>query len=132
MTENEIAKIVHNKYQKVLQTLGVGLLEKAYQTVLDYELQQEGLRVESEVELPINYEGIVLDNAYRVDLLVEDKVIIELKAVEKLVPIHRSQLLTYLKMSGKRLGLLINFGDTQYTDNFKRVLNCNNPAELDK
>ncbi len=63
MTENEIAKIVHDKYQKVLQTLGVGLLEKAYQTVLDYELRQAGLHVEAEVELPVNYEGIVLDHA---------------------------------------------------------------------
>lgn len=131
MTENEIAQIVYQKYQKIVQSLGIGLLEKAYQTILAYELRQAGLSVETEVELPIRYEGISVENAYRVDMLVENKVILELKAIEKLTPIHRSQLLTYLKMSGKKLGLLINFGDTQYKDNFKRILNCDDPDELD-
>jgi len=132
MTENEISKIVFESYQKVLKALGPGLLEKAYQTILAYELKKHGLVVETEVELPVIYEGIVLEQAYRVDILVENKVIIELKAVEKLIDVHRSQLLTYLRMSHKKLGLLINFGSALYTDNFKRVLNCDSIAELDK
>jgi len=132
MTENEISKIVYESYQRVLKTLGPGLLEKAYQTILAYELKKHGLTVETEVELPVIYEGIVLDQAYRVDILVENKVIIELKAVEKLIDVHRSQLLTYLRMSHKKLGLLINFGSSLYTDSFKRVLNCDSVAELDK
>ena len=132
MTENEIAQIVHHTYQKIQKTIGPGLLEKAYQLILAYELRQTGLDVQTEVNLPIKYESLVVEQAYRLDMLVEGKVIIEIKAVEKLSPIYRSQLLTYLKMSGKKLGLLINFGDTNYADNFKRVLCCTSPDELDK
>lgn len=132
MTENGIAQIVHEKCLKIQQTLGVGLLEKAYQQVLVYELRKEGLKVETEVELPINYEQLTINNAYRVDLLVEDKVIIEIKAIDKLLPIHRSQVLTYLRMSGKKLGLLMNFGDSNYSENYKRILNCASPDELER
>ena len=131
MTENEIAKIVFESYQRVLKTLGPGLLEKAYQTILAYELKKHGLIVETEVALPVIYEDVILDQAYRVDILVENKVILELKAVDKLIDVHRSQLLTYLRMSHKKLGLLINFGSPLYAENFKRVLNCDNVAELD-
>lgn len=131
MTENEISKIVFESYQRVLKTLGPGLLEKAYQTILAYELKKHGLIVETEVALPVIYEDVILDQAYRVDILVENKVILELKAVDKLIDVHRSQLLTYLRMSHKKLGLLINFGSPLYAENFKRVLNCNNVAELD-
>ncbi|MBQ0137221.1 MAG: GxxExxY protein [Bacteroidales bacterium] len=131
MTENEISKIVFESYQRVLKTLGPGLLEKAYQTILAYELKKHGLIVETEVALPVIYEDVILDQAYRVDILVENKVILELKAVDKLIDVHRSQLLTYLRMSHKKLGLLINFGSPLYAENFKRVLNCDNVAELD-
>jgi len=132
MSENEIAKIVFEAYKAVLEVLGPGLLEKAYETALVYELKQRGLDAKPQVELPIVYKGITIEQAYRLDILVNSKVILELKAVDKLIPVHRSQLLTYLKMSGKKLGLLINFGDMLYADGFKRVVNCEHPQELDE
>jgi GxxExxY protein len=94
---------------QVHRELGPGLLESAYEACLFYELCDRSLRVERQKSLPVKYRGIVLDCGYRIDLLVEDKVIIELKAVEQLLPIHRAQVLSYLKLSGCRLGLLINF-----------------------
>lgn len=131
MSENEIAKIVYIAYKKIGQTLGLGLLEKTYGEVLAYELQKAGLSVEKEVDLPIKYESLCVEHAYRIDLLVDNKVIIELKAQDKLLPIHQAQLLTYLRLSGKKLGLLINFGSSLTSESFKRVVNCKNVAELD-
>jgi GxxExxY protein len=87
-----------------------GLLESAYQAILIYELQKRGLRVEPEKEVPIIYESLQLHTGFRADLMVEDKVIVELKSVEQVAPVHKKQLLTYLRLADKRLGLLINFG----------------------
>lgn len=123
MTENEIAAIVFELHKEILANIGGGMLEHAYQEILSYELKEKGLKVETEVELPLQYKTLNIENAYRIDILVEDKVVIELKAVEKLLPIHHSQLLTYLKLSNKKLGLLVNFGGPYALAGFKRVAN---------
>jgi GxxExxY protein len=93
----------------VHRALGPGLLESTYEACLVYELTQRGLKVERQKELPVRYHGVQLDCGYRIDLLVEDTIIVELKAVDKLEPIHEAQLLSYLKLSGIKIGLLINF-----------------------
>jgi GxxExxY protein len=89
--------------------LGPGLLESAYQTCLAYELSSRGLKIQTQVPLPITYHGVSLDAAYRIDIVVEDLVVIEIKAIERVLPIHDAQLLSYLKLSGKKLGLLLHF-----------------------
>ena len=93
----------------VHRELGPGLLESTYEACLFYELEQRGLKVEKQRELPVRYRGVHLDCGYRIDLLVEDSVIVELKSVDNLLPIHEAQLLSYLKLSGIKVGLLINF-----------------------
>ena len=103
--------------------LGAGLLESAYEHCLCYELNKRGLKVESQLTLPIHYDGQKIDAGYRIDLMVEDTIIIELKTVERLLPIHTAQLLSYLKMSDKKLGLLINFNVTSLKNGIKRVVN---------
>ena len=102
--------------------LGPGLLESVYEAVLAYELEKRGLQVAKEVPLPVVYEDVCLDLGYRIDLIVNDCVLMELKAVEKLHPIHEAQLLTYLKLTGKRLGLLINFNTRLIKDGIKRMV----------
>jgi GxxExxY protein len=109
MNINEVSGQIVDAGMKVHSALGPGLLESAYEGCLLYELQRRGARVLKQVELPVVYDGIQIDVGYRLDLLVEDLVIVELKAVEALAPIHEAQLLTYLKLSGKKLGLLMNF-----------------------
>ena len=96
---------------EVHKTLGPGLLESIYEDCLCAELRSRGLRVERQVELPIVYKGLLIDGTFRIDILVEDTVIVELKAVERVLPVHQAQLLTYLKLSGKKTGLLMNFND---------------------
>ena len=108
---------------KIHSTLGPGLLESAYQTILVYELEKRGLRVESERPVPIIYESIQLDAGFRADLVVEDKIIVELKSVEQVAVVHKKQLLTYLRLADKRLGLLINFGALLIKDGISRVVN---------
>jgi len=103
--------------------LGAGLLESAYEHCLLYELNKRGFKVQSQITLPIHYDGQRIDAGYRIDLMVEDSIIIELKTVERLLPIHTAQLLSYLKMSNKRLGLLINFNVTSLKNGIKRVAN---------
>lgn len=103
--------------------LGPGLLESAYEKCLCFELAQRSIKFESQVPLPVIYKGVTLDCGYRIDLVVEDLVIIELKTVEKFHPIHEAQLLSYLKLSGKNLGLLINFHVPVLKDGVKRVVN---------
>ncbi len=125
MTENEIAKIVFNSALKVHQALGPGLLESAYCECLCYELYKAGLYVEKQKPLPLVYEEIKLDAGYRVDIMVENKFIIEVKSVEELHDIHLAQLLTYLKLSDCKLGLLINFNVLLIKDGIKRVINGN-------
>ena len=123
MTENEIATIVVDAALKIHKTLGPGLLESVYQAVLDFELQKRGLRVTQQVGLPVHYEGIKLELGFRVDLIVSDKVIIEIKSVETLAPVHKKQLLTYLRLMNLRLGLLINFNVELIKDGIHRVVN---------
>ncbi len=122
MNEKEVAKIVVDAAFKVHTTLGPGLLESVYEVVMDFELRQRGLVVARQVMLPIQYESLRIENALRVDLLVEDKVVVELKSVDVLIPIHKKQLLTYLKLSGKKLGLLINFNEYFIKDGISRVI----------
>ena len=123
MTENAIATIVVDAVYKVHTTLGPGLLETVYEVVLAHELKQRGLHVERQVAIPIRYESITFDEGFRADLIVEDKLIVELKAIAELAKVHKKQLLTYLKLTDKRLGLLINFGEEFIKDGIKRVVN---------
>ena len=123
MTENEISKIVLECAIKIHKSLGPGLLESAYQECLFYELKKRSLNVEKEKALPLVYEDVKLEVGYRIDLLVEDKVVIEIKSVEQLNDIHLAQILTYLKLSDCRLGLLVNFNVTLLKYGFKRVVN---------
>ncbi len=123
MTENEISKVIFDCALKVHRALGPGLLENAYEECLFYELKKTGLKVEKQKGLPLVYENVKLDIGYRLDLIVEDKVIIELKAVEMLNDVHLTQLLTYIKLSNCKLGMLINFNVTLIKNGIKRVVN---------
>jgi GxxExxY protein len=123
MTENEIARAVVDAAFKIHTTLGPGLLESVYQTVLGYELQKRGLRVAQQVGLPLHYEGVKLELGFRADLIINEKVIIEIKSVEALAPVHKRQLLTYLKLTDLRLGLLMNFNVALMKDGIHRVVN---------
>lgn len=108
---------------KVHRVLGPGLLESAYQKCLEYELRKTELHVECELALPVRYESLQIDAGYRIDMLIENQIIIENKAVERLLPIHEAQLLTYLKMKGCRLGYLVNWNVPILKDGIKRMVN---------
>lgn len=123
MTENDIARIVVDACYKIHTTLGPGLLESVYEIVLQRELESRGLRVRRQVPVSIVWEGVTFEEGFRADLIVNDFVIIELKSVEKLAPVHGKQLLTYLRLMKLRLGLLINFGEVLIKDGIKRVAN---------
>ncbi|MDP2885460.1 MAG: GxxExxY protein [Ignavibacteria bacterium] len=123
MTENEIAKEVVDAAYKVHVTLGPGLLESVYEVVLEYELKKRGLKVVRQKSLPVVYDSVSFDDGYRADMIVEDKVILELKSVEVIAPVHKKQLLTYLRLADRRLGLLINFGDALIKQGISRVVN---------
>ncbi|MBK9698871.1 MAG: GxxExxY protein [Flavobacteriales bacterium] len=123
MTHNEISSLVIKAAIAVHRALGPGLLESVYQVCLLAELRSMGLRVQEQVAVPIVYRGERLANDLRIDLLVEDRVIVEIKAVEELHPIHTAQLLTYLKLTNKKLGLLINFNTTKLIEGLERVMN---------
>lgn len=123
MTENDIAKRVVQAAYTVHTRLGPGLLESVYETVLAHELQKDGLRVARQVPVPVLYETLRFEEGFRVDILVEDSLILELKSVEAVAPVHKKQLLTYLRLAGKRLGLLINFGAPLIKDGISRVVN---------
>ncbi len=123
MTENAIAKIIVDACFKIHTSLGPGLLETVYEVILQRELQQRGLVVSRQVPVPITWEGIVFEEGFRADLLVNALVIVELKSVEKLAPVHGKQLLTYLRLMDLRLGLLVNFGEELMKTGIKRVAN---------
>jgi GxxExxY protein len=123
IVENEISQLIIGCAIKVHTALGPGLLESAYEECLYYELVKQGLKVEKQKALPLIYEEIKLEVGYRLDLLVEDKVIIEIKACEGLNDVHLAQVLTYLKLSNVKLGLLINFNVTRVKDGIRRVVN---------
>jgi len=122
MTENEIAKVTFGCALKVHKTLGPGLLENAYLECLAYELKKAQLTVEKQKALPLIYDDVKLDIGYRIDLLVEQKLIVELKAVEELHEAHLAQLLTYLRLSKIRLGLLMNFNALFFREGVRRVI----------
>lgn len=121
--ENELAEIVVDASFQIHRALGPGLLESAYEAILVHELQKRGLSVAVQVPVPVIYESVRLDAGFRADLIVEDSVIVELKSLEKIAPVHKKQLTTYLKLSGKRLGLLINFGEELIKDGITRIVN---------
>ena len=123
MNENEIATAVVDAAYKIHTTLGPGLLESVYEATLEYELKKRGLHVRQQVALPVYYEEVKLNVGFRIDLLVNDKVIIEIKSVEALSPIHRKQLETYLRLTDLRLGLLINFNVELIKHGLQRVVN---------
>jgi GxxExxY protein len=123
MTENEIAKIIVDVAYKIHTALGPGLLESVYETVMAHDLEKRGLAVRRQVIVPVLYDGLVMDEGFRADLIVEDLVIVELKAVEQIHPVYPKQLLTYLKLSQKRLGLLINFNTVLIRGGITRIVN---------
>lgn len=123
MDENELARQIYFAELKVHQNLGPGLLDSAYEECLFYELQKIGLRVEKQKALPLIYEEIRLEVGYRLDLLVENKVVIEIKAVEAFTDVHTAQVLTYLKITKCKLGLLINFNVALLKNGVKRLVN---------
>jgi GxxExxY protein len=123
MHENEIAKEVVNAAYKIHTTLGPGLLESVYEATLAYELSKKRFDVVRQQPIPVVYESVHMDMGFRADLIVGGLVIVELKSVEMVAPVHRKQLLTYLRLADKRLGLLINFGTELIKDGITRVVN---------
>ena len=123
MTENEISRHVVDAAFKIHTQLGPGLLESVYEAVLAYELRKRGLRVVRQKPIPVVYEEVRLEEGFRADLVVEDKVIIELKSVEAIARVHKKQVLTYLRLSKLKLGLLINFGEELIKDGISRIVN---------
>ena len=121
MKINEITKNISGAAIEVHRTLGPGLLESTYEACLFYELEQMGLYVERQVELPIKYKNVSLETGYRIDLIVENEVIVELKSVKELLPVHTAQIITYMKISNKSKGLLMNFNETKLIDGVKRI-----------
>jgi len=120
---NDITEAIVDAAMKVHTALGPGLLESVYERCLKHELIKRGLRVESQVWLPVIYDGVEIEGGYKIDLLVEGCIVVELKVVEQLLPIHKAQLLSYLKLSGKQVGLLINFNVVHLRDGIRRVVN---------
>jgi GxxExxY protein len=123
MTENEIAAIVVDAALKIHKTLGPGLLESVYQATLEFELRKRGLNVVQQLALPVYYEEVKLDVGFRIDLLVGNKVVVEIKSIESFAPVHRKQLETYLRLMNMRLGLLINFNVELMKHGIQRVVN---------
>jgi GxxExxY protein len=123
MTENEIGTIIVNAAIAVHRQLGPGLLESVYEIVLAYELQQRGLGVNRQMPIPIRYQDMTFDEAFRADLLVAEKVIVELKSVEQVSEAHKKQVQTYLRLTGCKLGFLLNFGEALMKRGITRVVN---------
>jgi len=123
MHENEISKIVVDKAYKVHRTLGPGLFESVYEKILVFELMKHGLAVRNQQAIPLVWESIEMDQGFRADLIIENKLLVEIKATEMLHPVHRAQVITYLKLTGIRLGLLINFNVALIKEGIVRVVN---------
>ena len=123
LNENQLSKIILDAAFKVHTATGPGLLESVYEIILAHELRQQGLHVERQVPIPIRYDELTFDEGFRADLLVEGKVIVELKSVEQLIRVHSKQVLTQLRLSDRRLGLLINFGEVRLKDGIERIAN---------
>jgi GxxExxY protein len=123
MDENQLGRIIVDSAIQVHKALGPGLLESAYEACLSYELRSRHIAIETQVGLPVTYGDVRLDIEYRIDILVEEKVIIEMKAVDKIIPIHEAQLLSYLKLSKCKLGFLLNFNVAKMKDGIHRMVN---------
>lgn len=123
MTENEIAKLIVDASIQVHKETGPGLLEIVYEVLLKHELESKGLTVDRQVPIPIEYKGIKFQQGFKADLIVGSRVIIELKSVETISKAHKKQVLTYLKLSGKKLGFLLNFGESLMKDGITRIIN---------
>ncbi len=123
MNENEISYLIRGAAFKVYNNLGPGLLESVYEFALAFELRQSGLFVQCQKSIPVVYSGNHLDNGFRMDLLIESKVIVEIKSVDQLIDIHHKQLLTYLKITGLKLGMLINFNTNSINKSIIRIVN---------
>lgn len=123
MTENEIAQVVVDVAFQIHNSVGPGLLESVYETILAHELEKRGVRVERQAPIPIRYDGVEIAEGFRADLIVNGLLIVELKSIESLVPVHKKQLLTYLRMADLKLGLLINFGGALFKTGVHRVVN---------
>ena len=123
MTENEIGKIVVDAAIRVHKTLGPGLLETVYEIVFAHELSKRGLHVDRQVPIPIEYEGIRFDEGFRADMIVADRVILELKSVENVTAAHKKQIQTYLRLTGHKLGYLLNFGEALMKHGITRAVN---------
>ncbi|MFN7601761.1 MAG: GxxExxY protein [Bacteroidota bacterium] len=123
MTENELSKIIVDAGFQVHRELGPGLFESVYEECLYYELVQRGLLVERQKELPVFYKEVKMEIAFRADLIVEKKVIVEIKSQEGIAPVHRKQLLTYLRLTDTKLGLLVNFNEALIKDGIQRIVN---------
>jgi GxxExxY protein len=123
MDENAIAKEIVDCSFKIHSKLGPGLLESVYERILHHELTKRGLDVQRQVPLPVVWDNLVFDEGFRIDLIVNGLVVVELKSIEKVAPVHKKQLLTYLRLTNKRLGLLINFGEMLIKDGIERIAN---------
>lgn len=123
MTENEISKIIFEAGLKIHRKIGIGLYETVYEQCLAYELKNSGLKVEKQKDISIEYESLLIEKAFRVDLLIENKVIIEIKAVPEINSYHSYQLLNYLRISGCKLGMILNFHSVLFKDGVKRIAN---------
>ena len=123
MNENEIGKIVVDCAICLHKELGPGLLESVYEVLLSHELELKGLRIKRQVQIPVEYHGIKFNEGFRADIVVEDKVILELKSVESVNDAHKKQVLTYLKLTGCKLGYLLNFGEALMKDGITRLIN---------
>jgi GxxExxY protein len=123
MIDNELTYAIRGAIFEVYNTLGPGLLESVYEEALVFELQQRGLKVERQVDVPINYKGNCLKTPLRLDLLIENRIIVELKSVEEMKPVFAKQLLTYLRLLDKRIGLLVNFSSNNIREGIVRIVN---------
>jgi GxxExxY protein len=128
MLYKELTGEIIEAAMNVHSTLGAGLFEEVYKVCLRHELTKRGIKVFSEVALPVIYDGVKLDIGYRIDLLVEDNIIVELKSAERIAPVHKAQLLTYLKLAGLQVGLLLNFNVPHLKDGILRIANTLSPS----
>ncbi len=123
MHENDISRIILDSCIKIHRKLGPGLFESVYESILCFELKKAGLEIKTQVGIPVIYEGKTFENGFRADVIINDQVLIELKSVEKLSKVHTKQVLTYLKLTGLKLGLLINFNEALIKNGFHRIVN---------
>lgn len=123
MSENDLSKIIVNSCYQIHKELGPGLFESVYEECLHFELIQQGLSVQRQKELPVIYKSLKMELGFRTDLIVENKVIVEIKSIEAIAPVHQKQMLTYLRLANLKLGLLVNFNEALIKDGIQRIVN---------